>query len=230
MKKRGVILGISFLSAVVIFILITILQNKIINPSGRAEVYFAKRAIQQNTVLNSSNISYYFSKKTVSKDTLISSPVSSISELSGKYVEQDIIKGQQISKSELLDNSKRIKDIKNPVEYSLKMDDISQTVGGTLREGDTIDLILTQSSNQSSGYKTLTEIPSKLSNILVVKAFTVDGKIVSREDGNKYAASILNLKLSAKNAAILDNALNRGKIKAVKSEDNSKVNNIKIEN
>lgn len=228
MKKKVIIAGLSFLSSVVLFVLGVMLQNKITNPYGSTEVYFALRSIEHNTVLDSSNINYYFKKKKVSRDGLITSPVSSIQQLSGKYVTEDILKGQQVSSLEFENTSKRIKNIQNPVEYSLKMDDISQTVGGTLREGDIISLIFTQTSSQSDDHKTSTKI--HLNNILVDQALTIDGRIVSRGDGNKYAASILTLKLSAKNAAILDNEVNRGKVKAVKVMDNSITPDITVEN
>lgn len=228
MKKKVLIGILSFVSAVVLFFITMQIQSKIINPSGNSEVYFAVRTVKKNTVLDSSNIGYYFQKKTTSRVNLVSSPIENIRQLAGKYVTQDIIQGQQVSSLELQDNSKRLKEIDNPVDYNLKTDDISQTVGGTLREGDVIDLIFTQSSSQNEDHKTVTEV--KLNNLIVEKAFTTDGRIVTREDGNKYAASLLTLKLSAKDAATLDNEINRGKVKAVKVDDNSKTPYIKVEN
>lgn len=228
MKKKAFIAIVSFLSAIIIFVLSIKLQSKIINPSGEADVYFAVRTVKQNTVLNNSNINYYFKKKKTSRINLVDSYVSSIQQLTGKYVTQDIINGQQVSSLELGDNSKRLKSIQDPVEYNLKTDDLSQTVGGTLREGDIISFIFTQNSGQSVNHKIISKI--KLGNILVEKAFTTDGRIITREDGNKYAASLLTLKLSAKDAVILDNEINQGKVKAVKVEGDSKIPDITVEN
>lgn len=228
MNRKITIMLISFICAVFVFVAIIVLQNKILNPNGKEEVYFAKKYISQNTIITKSNISSYFNKKSVSKDNLIDSPAIEEYQIIQKYVKNDIIKGEEISTKKLDYVSKRLKSIQNLREYSLKFDDISQVVGGILREGDVIDLILTQNASGNSEHKTLTE--TELKSVVISKAFTADGKRISRENSDNYTATVLNLYISAEDAHKLDNEISQGKVKAIKVLDNSKYQNIKIEN
>lgn len=228
MNRKITIMLISFICAVFVFVAIIVLQNKILNPNGKEEVYFAKKYISQNTIITKSNISSYFNKKLVSKDNLIDSPAIKEYQIIQKYVKNDIIKGEEISTKKLDDVSKRLKLIQNLREYSLKFDDISQVVGGILKEGDVIDLILTQNASENSEHKTLTQ--TELKNVVISKAFTADGKRISRENSDNYTATVLNLYISAEDAHKLDNGISNGKVKAIKVLDDSKYQNIKIEN
>lgn len=228
MNRKITIMLISFICAVFVFVAIIVIQNKILNPNGKEEAYFAKKYISQNTIITKNNISNYFTKKLVSKDNLIDSPAIEEYQIIQKYVKNDILKGEEISTKKLDDVSKRLKPIQNLREYSLKFDDINQVVGGILREGDVVDLILTQNASENSEHKTLTE--TELKNVVISKAFTADGKRISRENSDNYTATVLNLYISAEDAHKLDNAISQGKVKAIKVLDNSKYQNIKIEN
>lgn len=210
----------------VIFVVLLIVNNKILNPAGKTEVYQAKMNVAQNTIINSKNISYFFEKKEVSKDAVISSPATTASDIENKYLKENILKGEQVSKSILDNQSKRTKNIKDLVEASIKADDISQVVGGTLREGDMVDIILTQSSGQSENHKTISDM--KLRNVFISKVFSSDAKEITRQDGNS-AATTLNLYMSAQDSVKLDNMTAQGKVKVVKAVDHTGSTN-KIEN
>jgi hypothetical protein len=208
--------------AAIIFVVVIALQNKIANPSGKTEVYYSQQYISKNTVINKENFDKYFIKKEVSKDKLVEDAITNKDELIEVYAVENILKSEQVSRKRIEKNSNRLKDIPNKVEYSIKFSDISEVAGGTLREGDVIDLILTE--NQDNKIITQTE----LKNVIISKAIAADGSLISRD--SKIAASALNLYLSAVDAHKLDNAVERGKIKALKKLDNSTYDDISIEN
>lgn len=213
---------LSLLMAAIIFAVVIALQNKIANPNGKAEVYYSQQYISKNTVINKYNFDKYFIKREVSKDNLVEDAITNKEELLEIYTAENILKGEQISRKRIDKNSNRLKDIPNKVEYSIKFSDISEVAGGTLREGDVIDLILTE--NQDNKVITQTE----LKNVIISKAIAADGSLINRD--SKAAASALNLYLSAVDAHKLDNAVERGKIKALKKLDSSTYDNISIEN
>lgn len=213
---------LSLLMAAIIFAVVITLQNKIANPNGKTEVYYSQKYISKNTVINKDNFDKYFIKREVSKDNLVEDAITNKDELLEIYTVESILKGEQISRKRIDKNSNRLKDIPNKVEYSIKFSDISEVAGGTLREGDVIDLILTE--NQDNKVITQTE----LKNIVISKAIAADGSLISRD--NKVSASALNLYLSAVDAHKLDNAVERGNIKALKKLDSSTYDNISIEN
>lgn len=222
-KKIGIIF-LSLVGAVVIFLILIGLQNKIIFPHGETTVYYAKKYIGKNTEITKDNIHTYLEKKKVSSDNLVESSIISEKGIINMYVTNDILSGEQISSKRIEKMSNRVKDIKNLREYSLKFSDISEVVGGTLREGDVIDLILTDNSQG----KVVTQ--TELKNVVVDKAITTDGNIIHRASANKYSATVLNLDLSAEDAHKLDNAVARGKVKALKILDKSTYDDITIEN
>ncbi|UZQ48833.1 hypothetical protein [Clostridium kluyveri] len=222
MKKKVSLMVLSLLMAAIIFAVVITLQNKIANPNGKAEVYYSQQYISKNTVINKDNFDKYFIKREVSKDNLVEDAITNKEELLEIYTAENILKGEQISRKRIDKNSNRLKDIPNKVEYSIKFSDISEVAGGTLREGDVIDLILTE--NQDNKVITQTE----LKNVIISKAIAADGSLINRD--SKAAASALNLYLSAVDAHKLDNAVERGKIKALKKLDSSTYDNISIEN
>ncbi|ERI90703.1 hypothetical protein HMPREF1982_03741 [Clostridiales bacterium oral taxon 876 str. F0540] len=213
---------LSLLMAAIIFAVVITLQNKIANPNGKTEVYYSQQYISKNTIINKDNFDKYFIKREVSKDNLVEDSITNKEELLEIYTAENILKGEQISRKRIDKNSNRLKDIPNKVEYSIKFSDISEVAGGTLREGDVIDLILTE--NQDNKVITQTE----LKNVIISKAIAADGSLINRD--SKAAASALNLYLSAVDAHKLDNAVERGKIKALKKLDSSTYDNISIEN
>ncbi|MCR3758896.1 hypothetical protein KYB31_07820 [Clostridium felsineum] len=219
------IMIISFIAAVIIFIGIISIQRKIINPNGRENVYFAKKSIDENTVITMNNVNNYFIKKEVDKDTLIDDPISNQSDLIKKYVDSKVLKGEQISSKKLQSVAKQEKQIKNLREYSIKFDDISETVGGTLREGDYVDFIITEKREQED--KTVTQ--TVLKNVLVDKAISQDGTEIKRGSADNRTATVLNLYLSAEDAHKLDNAVSIGKVKALKVLDKTQYNDITIQ-
>lgn len=222
-KKIGVIL-LSLLAAVVIFLAIIGLQNKMIYPGGAYLVYFAKKPISKNTEITQKNISAYFVKRKVSRDILVDSAITDVKGIINMYVTDDIVKGEQISAKKLDKTSDKTKYIKNLVEYSIKFSDISQVVGGTLRDGDIIDLILTQTGQGKVTTQT------ELKNVVIDKSIAADGSIISRDNGGSKSATVLTLDLSAEDAHKLDNAVASGNIKALKKLDNSTYEDITIEN
>ncbi|QAA32713.1 hypothetical protein [Clostridium manihotivorum] len=222
MKKKVSLMFLSLLMAAIIFAVVITLQNKIANPNGKTEVYYSQQYISKNTIINKDNFDKYFIKREVSKDNLVEDSITNKEELLEIYTAENILKGEQISRKRIDKNSNRLKDIPNKVEYSIKFSDISEVAGGTLREGDVIDLILTE--NQDNKVITQTE----LKNVIISKAIAADGSLINRD--SKAAASALNLYLSAVDAHKLDNAVERGKIKALKKLDSSTYDNISIEN
>lgn len=224
MKKKVSMMILSLFMAVIIFVIIIVIQGKILNPNGKEAVYCSKQYIDKNTVINKDNFDKYFIKKEISKDNLVEGVITDKNDLIETFALDNILKGEQVSRKRVDKVSKRLNEIPNKVEYSIKFSDISEVVGGTLREGDIIDLILTE--NENNKVTTQTEIE----NVVISKAIATDGSIINRDSNDKYSASTLNLYLSAFYAHKLDNAVERGKVKVLKKLDNSKYDNITIEN
>ncbi|WP_026884260.1 hypothetical protein [Clostridium akagii] len=230
-KKQSFIngkLGIAalcFFLAVILTFVFGAIQNKMSHPNGVHKVVYAIRPIGVNTNITEKNIKYYFSEENSDNALFIDGAVSDENTLVGKYITSEILKGEQVSSVNVANTANRLKDIKNPREFSITFSDISSCVNGTLRDGDMIDLILTITEDNNVITKPVLTHP-----ILISQAFTTDGQVVSRDSGNKLATSKLNLYGSSEDQEKIDNALAQGKVHAVKDTNNTATPNITIQN
>lgn len=225
MGKKVSLFALSLILTIVVFILLINFQKKIVSPYGNIKVYYSIVNIDKNTVFNKDNFGKYFVLKNVSKNLLVDGYITDKNELLDTYTKVDIYKGEQLSLHDVDKNAKRLAEIPNKVETSIKFSDIGEVVGGTLKEGDLIDIILTDSSTNKNTVVTQTQ----LKNILISKTFSADGTLINRANNDKKSALTLNLILSAENAHKLENAVARGKIKVIKKIDDSNYNDITIE-
>lgn len=223
MKKNLGIIAVSLIGTIIIFCVLLVLQNKMLYPNGQVTVYTSKKNIDKNTEITKDNVNNYFAPENIDSSKVVDTPVTSKSMLINKYMDEDTLKNEQISEKRLSSTASRTKNIKNLREIGVNFSDISEVVGGTLRTGDTIDLILTVADQNNVKTQTL------LKGILIDKAITSDGQIISRENGDKLAATKLTLDLSAEDATKLDNAVKSGTVKAIKDLDSSNYNDITIE-
>ncbi len=230
-KKQSFIngkLGIAvlcFVIAVVLTFVFSEIQNKIAHPNGITKIVYAIRPIGANTNITNKNIDYYFTTENCDDPLIIDGAVSDKNTLIGKYITSDVLKGEQISSQNVDKTENKMKNIKNPIDFSITFSDISSCVNGTLRDGDMVDLILTTTEGN-----TVTTEPVLTHPILISKAFTADGQVVSRDSDNKLIASKLNLYGSSEDEEKVDNALAQGKVHAVKDTNNSVTPNITIQN
>lgn len=219
MGRKFLLIILSLFIACAAFFGIITLEKKLINPSGTKKVYVLKMAVNKYQIFNNDNFDKYFVLKEISNDFLISGYITNKNDILDTYAKEDLLKGEQISSIRIDKVKNRIKEIQNKVETSLKFSDISDVVGGTLKPGDMIDIVLTETDNNN---KVITE--TTLHNVFISNVFTSDGTLINR-DNNKLSAMIFNIYLSDVDANKLDNALKRGTIKIHKILDSADDNN-----
>ena len=180
MKNKFIFTITCFVLSIIIFVALIILQQKLAHPTGEVSVYYSTRDIAANTEISENNIKSYFTIKNIDSDMLVDGAITNRSNLIGEYVSSSIVSGEQITAKRLNPQKSRTTDIVNLREYGINFSDISEVVGGTLNQGDVIDLMLTSSTSQ----QVTTEVVLK--NVLIDKAIAADGQIVSRENSNRF--------------------------------------------
>lgn len=151
----------------------------------------------------------------MNKEDTLNNSVPVTQNIDNKYALRKLYKNEQLTENNVSSISAAPK-ITNPVTYCLKFSDIGDTVGGTLREGDRVNIIYTEKDNLNNIIGT----DYILKNVYIKSVLDSTG-IEIKKDNTTTAAMALNLLLSDTDAKKLDNAINKGKVKAVKVIDNA---------
>lgn len=204
-KKFGKI-AISLIISIILFVGLLVLESNITSPNGKVEVVKAVNNIKEGTVIDENNKDSLFEVVTVDGSLDFETVLRNTDELVGRIIDTEIKKGEIISSERLIDKDSVLGKIENPVETSVRVTDISQVVGGILREGDIIDISVVNS--------TTTENEKVLEGVYVSKAFSSDGTEVDRNS----AMSVLtvNIIVSPEDEAKLNQAIELGTIRVSK--------------
>ena len=205
-KKNFKKTTISLLVAIIVFFGLLVIESNILTPNGTSKVLIATDEIQKGVEINSNNIDTYFKVKNVDGELSVTNYISDKEDLLNLISNETINKGQVISANNFVDKDDFLSKIENPVEVSFKVTDISQTVGGILRQGDIIDISVINS--------TTNEVEKVLSEVYVAKAMSSDGQELTREQ--ELSAMVINIIISSQDEEKLNSKLNLGTIRVSK--------------
>lgn len=204
-KKFGNIV-ISLIVSIALFVTLIMIESNITAPNGTATVVRAISDIKKGTVIDNSNKSNYFVVDEVDGKYNFDTAIRNLDELSNMIIDREVRKGEIISSERLMSKDSLLSKIENPVETSVRVNDISQVVGGILREGDIIDISVVNS--------TTTENEKVLEGVYVSKAFSSDGTEVDRNSG--MSVLTVNIIVSPEDEAKLNQAIELGTIRVSK--------------
>ena len=202
-KSKFSHIAISLIGAIILFCTLLGVEAKILAPNGKAKVLIAKSDIDENTVITSKNIDKLFKEKEVDGELEVTKSVKDKKDLINTVTTKEINKNEVISKNSFIDKDNLLAKIENPVETSIKVSDLSQVVGGILREGDIIDISVI---NSTSG-----ESKVVLENVYVDKAIASDGTEIDRE--KNAVATVLNIIISKEEEEILNTEIDKGTVR-----------------
>jgi hypothetical protein len=207
-KKTGIM--ISLFIAVALFFGLIILQQNLLAPNGTSKVYVANKTIEKGTVLDSQNLNTLFTKTELNNEAIIEGAIyteDELLELEGKILSRDMLKGEGLSSLRVINKDDILANSDYVVEIGINSGDISEVVGGILREGDLVNI--------SSVDPVTKESSLLLDNVYIDKAFSSDGTRIARTDS--MAAARVNVLVTSKEAeANLNKAIELGGIKISK--------------
>lgn len=199
-------IAISLIISIILFVGLLVLESNITSPNGKVEVVKAVNNIKEGTVIDENNKDSLFEVVTVDGSLDFETALRNTDELVGGIIDTEIKKGEIISSERLIDKDSVLGKIENPVETSVRVTDISQVVGGILREGDIIDISVVNS--------TTTENEKVLEGVYVSKAFSSDGTEVDRN--SEMSVLTVNVIVSPEDEAKLNQAIELGTIRVSK--------------
>ena len=175
------------------------------------------KSLKEGTVINEETVKKYFSVEQRQKNTVSSNALMDMEKLIGKRTSIELCANDVITTAQFSDINEKLHEISDPVEKSINATDLSQLVGGILREGDTIDISVIGDEGQ---------LVYELRDVYVTKAFDSSGQIIDENlneagDGttSNENAMIINVIIEKSDEALLDQQLSNGVVRIAKTNN-----------
>ena len=203
----------SLLLAVVAYIGLINIEKSMLNDYKHCSLLRAKCSIDSNTEFTKDNIKKYFYLDEIPARLKSDDTLDSYDNLIGTISSSSFQEGEIISKARLLKKSDILKDIKNPVEVSFEAADLSQVVGGIIRQGDIIQISVVNSTK-----RTTTNV---LDYAYVEKVFDTNGQSIDKTQ-KESSAVILNIVIDRDEVKEFNEKIILGEVRV------SKINKFKL--
>lgn len=213
-KKKGTVkaLIIALVIAVAAFLVVVGIEYTLLTKYEKVSVVVAKKDIAAGAYITESNRSEYYGVMEVPEDVVQDNVIKSLEDIKEYQVSYDMQKMEQLTKNKMLNvTSDILAAYENPVEASLKVDNISKAVSGTLRHGDRVDIV-GYGYNEEIADKELSTI---LENVYVSGVYDTSGVEVTVEDGTNTGI-IFNFILEKADYATFASAVENGGIQLIK--------------
>ena len=137
-KVKGIVLAIFF--ALIAFICLVVLNNRISGAMDRVDVVIAAKTIPKNTLITEDNVGEYFTTIQAQRIFKTSNAVTNLHELIGQYALNGIWDKAPINQDMFQSQLDIFAAYKKPVQASFNVANLSDAVCGRLRAGDYIDI------------------------------------------------------------------------------------------
>ena len=137
-KVRGIVLAIFF--ALIAFICLVVLNNRISGAMDRVDVVIAAKTIPKNTLITEDNVGEYFTTIQAQSIFKTSNAVTNPHDLIGQYALNGIWDKAPINQDMFQSQLDIFAAYKKPVQASFNVANLSDAVCGRLRAGDYVDI------------------------------------------------------------------------------------------
>lgn len=175
---------ISIAIAVVVFIGATLLESYILTDKQTTDVYIAVNDIESGTIINDENMDQFFIKESVKSSLATKNAYKAPTSIKGKTV-TNIDKGEIATSNMFLDTQAIAAKVIDPVEVTFSAKDVENSVVGSLREGDTVDIIATYKKDGDTE-ETISVVAYE--NVYVIKSYDESYKAI--DSTNKDASAM----------------------------------------
>lgn len=182
---------ISGLIAFVLFIALTVIQSSILNKEQAITVYQVANDINAGTKITKDNFGDYFKTHDVQVSLIPDGYITDSSLIIGKFVNKnykakDVITVDGLTDSEALYNAS----IEHPVQVSFSLGSLGDSVSGTIREGDYVNIYGMHKGFNKDGEEVLTSRDNyTFKHIFIQKAYDSSGTEIA--SGDKTSTSLL---------------------------------------
>ncbi len=176
-KVKGIVLAIFF--ALIAFICLVVLNNRISGAMDRVDVVIAAKTIPKNTLITEDNVGDYFTTIQAQSIFKTSNAVTNPHELIGQYALNGIWDKAPVNQDMFQSQLDIFAAYKKPVQASFHVNDLSDAVCGRLRAGDYIDIF---GIDMNQGKRII-------ENVYIFKAYDNAGVQISVSDTTAIATN-----------------------------------------
>lgn len=188
------------------------IEKTIINADDTKTIYIAAVDIQKDTDVTNDNAGSLFKAEKRAVTSLPKGAITDLNELIGLITDRNIQAGEIMTVNSFSSVDARTTGIKNPIEVSFNAANISQVVGGVLREGDYVNIWSVKTVRDNGIIESKAEEICKFA--YVTRAFTSTGTEVGRgTDNSDDATVVINIIISADDEAEFNKAIVDGTIR-----------------
>lgn len=142
----------SILVAVCVFVGLTSYQSRILSAYEKCVRVVAVKDIAAGTMISEQNAGTYFKEQEIEVRRDVTQPVENVNDLVGYVSQSDIAAGQTLSYMNFATAESLAGDISDTVYLSFTVNEAGNAVGGTIREGNIIDVdVATEEGVVSAG-------------------------------------------------------------------------------
>ena len=174
------------LASIMVCFLYIVVRNNTLAENLKKDVVVARKDIVENTKISAEEIHKYFEVVRVDADAVVSVYVSSLGELprDGFYVKEDLVKGQMLHKEDIEESDFVMDKYKeDAVITSLKVSEFSNSVCGSLRYGDIVDVYAVDPATD--------ELVFVVGNVYILGAYNSSGEKLNTAEGSAVAFTVL---------------------------------------
>lgn len=174
----------SFLLAVLAYLGLISAEKSFLEDYEPEDIVRTKIKIEQNTEFTKENVGDFFYVDEVPAKVKIKNSVTAIEEVIGSVSSTTLEEGELVLASRLVKKKDLLHKIIHPVEVSIEADNLSQVVGGILRQGDLINISVLDHVTKSN--------VKVLEYVYVEKVFDTNGQRIEKSH-QQASAYVLNV-------------------------------------
>lgn len=210
-QVNGRVLVYSFIVTLILYAVMLFIERTVIQSDEYTMVYVAQANIDENTMLTADNVGLYFAAEERRSDWLPDNCVTDMTQLLDMITVRSIRKNEIITGDLLSSQDGRIEGIDSPVEVSINASNLSQVVGGVLREGDRINIWSVTELNNNG--VSVVEAEKICDYAYVTRVFTAAGVQVKRNPQDEGSAMVVNIIIPGKKEEEFNVALEKGTLR-----------------
>lgn len=205
---------ISLVLTVILFIGLLFIKEKIASDVKYVNVATVIKDVSQGEIITSKNVEDYFKIEKVPSDQNIKGTYEKLKDIKDVKTKVDLKEGEVVAEKDFVDTNKYVDDIKNPVLTSIAVSSVSNAVGGSLREGDIINIsVITNQSTSGSSVGTVgaDKKTYNFNTVYVDNAKDNNGADIAIDD-KESSATVFSVILNKEDSDNLNAALNNGSL------------------
>ena len=173
------------LASIMVCFLYIVVRNNTLAENLKSDVVIAKKEIAANTKITADEVGEYFMVVAVEKTAVSKINFTSLESMPDSfYVEASMVKGQMVYKDDV-EESDFVMDkyTEEAVVTSIEVSDFSNSVCGTIRHGDIIDIYAVDPLTD--------ELVFVVGNIYVKEAYNNSAEVLTGKEGSAVAFTLL---------------------------------------